>query len=88
MSASNVQANVLSRLKRHASDGEDKIGSPGSIVNAVARELHKISNACRGVGTGRDNNIQTCEEMKTVSKKRRSVSFCNMFLICSTAGGK
>lgn len=47
MCDSKVQANVLSRLKRHASDGEDKIGSPGSIVNAVARELHRIIYARR-----------------------------------------
>lgn len=38
MCVSKVRANVLSRLKRHASDGRDKTGRPGGGVNAVARE--------------------------------------------------
>ncbi len=89
MSDRKVQANVLSRLKRHASDGEDKIGSPGSIVNAVARELRKNNLCICGDGSGRAKHYSNIgEEMKTVSKKRRSVSFCNIFLIYSTRAGK
>lgn len=71
---------MLSRLKRHASRRDDKIGSPGGVVNAVARELHKSMHT--GDGSGRSKHYSNAgEEMKTASKKR--LSFCNIVLIYS-----
>lgn len=41
-----------------------------------------------GDGRGRTKHYSnTGEEMKTASKKKRSVSFCNIFLIYSTRTG-
>lgn len=86
MFVSNAQANVLSRLRRRATDAEDKTGSPGSIVNAVAGELHENDLCMAEMGDEHYSNIG--EEMKMVREKRRSVSFCNACLIYPAVAGK